>query len=240
MLRVWVLGVNAWAVLLLLPCLLAGPRSAMHLIWLAAPLLPLALGGALLARARTIAAWVLLGVFPTLMAAVVAIVPRLVVQPAYSTTGIVIGAISSVAFGAGAALASGRPEGLRTSSRRPLGSVAALSEAPRRSRLRWAVVGTAVAGATVLAVVAPFHGGVAAYQAVWGPAGPEAGVMSAVVAGTLAAAALALFVGPLLRADRGRPPSRRAVRRRVTALLMSVAIGLAFYAYYVVRSGAVG
>lgn len=235
--RVLVLGLNAWLVLLALPTLLAEPRSVAHLLWLLLPLPALVAGVIALERSRTVGAWVLLGGYPTLVVAIVAAMPQLVLQSAYSTVGLVLGASSMVAFGAGAAYATMRPPSLRPTSRRPLGSVTPVDEPRSRRRGRHLLVGAGVLGSVLIAIVAPALGGVEAYGEPWGRAAPEAAVLTAVVGGALGAVTLAIFVGPTLRAPRGRKPSRRQINRRVAALLVSVVIGVAFYVFYVVESG---
>ena len=234
--RVIVLGLNVWLVLLAVPLLLAEPRSVGHLVWLGLPLPVLFAGAVSLDRSRALAGWLLLGVYPTLLVAIVAATPQLVLQSAYSTVGLVIGAVSLVAFGAGAAYATTRPASLRPTSRRPLGSVAPIEEPTLRTLGRRLLLGAGVVGAVLVAIVAPALGGAESYGEVWGRAAPEAAVLTAVVGGALGAVTLAMFVGPTLRAPRGREPSRRQRDRRVVALLFSVALGLAFYVFYVVES----
>lgn len=234
--RVMVLGLNAWLVLLAVPMLLAEPRSAAHLAWLLLPLPPLLAGAAALERARTLATWVLLGGYPTLLVAVVASMPQLVLQSAYSTVGLLIGVSSLVAFGATAAYACTRPPSLRPSTRRPLGSVTPIDEPVPRIRGRRLLLATGVVGSVLVALVAPALGGVESYGETWGRAAPEAAVLTAVVGGALGTVILAMFVGPTLRATRGRRLSRRQIDRRVAALLLSVAIGAAIYVFYVLES----
>lgn len=234
--RVVVLGLNAWAVLVVIPMLLAEPRSFAHVAWLLLPLPALLAGALAMPRSRPLASWVLLGGFPTLLVAVVAAMPRLVLQSAYSTVGLLIGALSLVAFGAGAAYATARPEALRPTTRRPLGSVTPIDEPRERSRGRRLLVGAGVIGSMLVALVAPAFGGVESYGEVWGRAAPEAAVLTAVVGGALATVTMAVFVGPTLRAERGRGLSRRQVNRRILALLVSVTLGVAFYVFYVVES----
>jgi len=234
--RVLVLGANAWVVLAVLPSLLAEPRSPGHVLWLLLPLPPLAVGALLLSRSQVLAGWALLGGYPTLLAAAVAILPRLVVQSPYSTVGLVLGALSVVAYGAGTVFAVTRPYALRATTRRPLGSVAAIDEPGSRIWARRALLALATTGAVVLAVVVPALGGTASYEEAWGRAAPEAAVLTAVAGGALGTAVLALFIGPSLRAPRTPDPTRRQVRRRVTALLVSVAIGVAFWVFYLARA----
>ncbi len=233
--RALVLGLNAWLVLAVLPMLFAEPRTTASFAWLALPIAPLVLGVGVLERSQRVGGWILLGGFPTLLAAIVAVMPRLVVQDAYSTVGLVLGALSLVGYGAGAAFAAMRPTELRPTSRRPLGSVSPMREPITRTWARRLLLGAGGLAGLVLAVVAPSLGGMRAYEQVWGRAAPEASVLTAVVGGALGTATLAMFVGPALRAPRTRPPSRRTADRRVVALLFSVAVSVAFYVFYVTR-----
>lgn len=231
--RVMVLGLNAWTVMLLLPMILASPRSATAILWLVPPLLPLTAGIAALPRSRPLSAWLLLGGFPIAVVAIMAALPALVVDSPFSTPGVALGALCLCAFGAAAALSAGRPRQLRETSTRPLTSVAPTQEHTGRRWVRRAVLFVTTAGAAALAWLAPAVGDRTGYQAAWGDTAREAATLTAVVGGALAVSIVALFVGPSLRASRTRPPSSRRVRRRVGWLLLSVAIGAAFYLFYV-------
>ena len=230
--RVIVLGMNAWLVLAVLPMALAEPKAPASMTWLLLPLPALVAGVLTLARSQLIAGYVLLGGFPTLLAALLSVLPRFVVQTPWSTVGLLLGAASLIAYGAAAVFAVSRPHALRATTHRPLGSVAPIEE---RAALIWsrrAVLSVGAIGAAVLAVVAPVVGGMAAYEEVWGEAAAEASVLAAVVGGALGACVIALFVGPTLRAPRSPAPTRRQVNRRVGALLASVAIGVLFWVFY--------
>lgn len=233
--RVLVLGLNAWMVLAVLPMWFAEPRAASSVAWLLLPLPALLVGSAMLPRSPTLAAWVLLGGYPVLLAGLVAAVPGLVSQSPYSSAGLALGALSLVAFGAGAAFAATRPARMRPTSRRPLGSVSPIDEPGLRVWMRRLLLGAAGLGALTVAVVAPSLGGTESYEPTWGDAAAEAAVLTAVVGGALGCTALALFVGPTLRAAREAAPSRRQVNRRVAALLFSVSLGVAFYWFYILR-----
>lgn len=233
--RVVVLGANAWLVLCVLPMLLAEPRSFLSLAWLALPLPALAAGAALLARHQLVAGFLLLGGFPTLLSALVAVLSRLVVQTPFSTIGLLIGALSLIAYGAGAVFAVQRPQALRPTHRRPLGSVAPIDEPRSRTLLRRSMLAVGGAGAIAIGVIAPTFGGAESYRAEWGEAAAEASILVAVVGGALGVVTIALFLGPTLRAQRTPMPTKRQTRRRVIALLMSVAIGVAFWAFYLLQ-----
>ena len=230
--RLVVLGVNVWAVLLAVPLWSAQPRTAAGALWLALPLACLAAGLLSLPASRRVAAWLLLGLYPTSVASVAAALPQLTIATPYSTPGLLVGALSLAAFGAGAAFSATRPAQLRPNTSRPLGSVVPIEEHTGRRRVRWALLGVTSVGALAIAVVAPAVSDRAGYEALWGEAAGEAAVLTAVVAGALAAATLALFVGPTLRASRARRSSGRRVRRRIGWLLLSAVVGALFYAFY--------
>ena len=230
--RVMVLGMNAWLVLAVLPMMLAELKTGAAVLWSVLPLPALIAGVLVLGRSQLVAAYVLLGGFPTLLAALLAVLPRFVVQTPYSTVGLLLGAASLVAYGAAAVFAVSRPRALRVTTHRPLGSVAPIEEPGLVVWSRRTVLAVGAIGAIVLAVVAPVVGGMSAYEEVWGEAAPEASVLAAVVGGALGTCVIALFVGPALRTPRSPAPTRRQVRSRVTALLFSVAIGVLFWVFY--------
>ena len=182
-LRVVVLGLNAWVVLLLLPWGLSEPIAPMSLLWVMTPLVALGLGAPLILSHRLFAAWLLLGAFPVLSAFVVAFLPQLTAHPPHGTGGLALGALCLVAFGAGSALAVGRPERVRESSRRPLGTVAPVEERAGRRRGRRLLLIVGGAGAFTLALFAPGVGDVTSYEQAWGQAAGEAATLAAVVGG---------------------------------------------------------
>lgn len=229
--RAFVLGLNAWALLAALPLFVGGPRELSAIAWLTAPLPFLAAGTALIQRQREIAGWLLLGAFPASLAGVVGGLGKLTLHSPFSTTGLSIGAVSLVAFGAAAALALTRPTRLRTAVWRPLDAVAPL-EGPRvrwvGRRLLLAVTG---AFALALALIAPEVGDLSGFAAAWGEAAEEAATLNAVMGGALGASLLALIVGPGLRASH-RQVTRRRAGRRAAALIGLAGLALALYAFY--------
>ncbi len=232
-LRVTVLGVNAWALLLLLPWLLAAPAEPTTVLWLFIPLIALGVGTLAISSQRLFAAWVLLGVFPVLCAFIVAFMPQLTEHPPHGTFSHALGALGLVAFGAGAAMAVGRPLEVRSASRRPLGTVAPVEERSQRRRGRRILVAITTAGAFAIALFAPAVGDQSAYVQAWGEASREAATLSAVVGGGLSASLLALVIGPGLRASRARAPVARQANRRALMLLGLFVVGLVLYAFYV-------
>jgi hypothetical protein len=232
-LRVVVLGLNAWIVLLFLPWVLATPTDPTTVFWLCAPLVVLAMGAPSIPSQRLFAAWMLLGAFPVLCAFVVAWMPQLTEHPPHGTWSHALGALSLVAFGAGAATAVGRPERVRSSTRRPLGTVAPVEERSERRRGRRVLVAVATTAAFAMALIAPAVGDQSGYVRAWGEASREAATLAAVIGGGLGAALLSLIVGPGLRASRSRAPTARQANRRALTMLGLFAIGLALYVFYV-------
>lgn len=224
--RVAVLGLNAWLVLTVLPMLLAGPQSWASAALLVLPLPALAFGVSALSRSRRTAGAALLAGYPVLVAIAIGLLGDHVEREPYSPLGLLFGALSLLAYGAGAALAASRPQGHRPTSLRPLGSVQPIPPDRSRVRTQLALIGVTASAATAVAVVAPMLGGRTALVAAWGDAAREAGVLVAVVAGALGTAVVALFVAPAMRASRRRPPTRRQIDARLVALLSVVLTGV--------------
>jgi len=221
--RVGLLGANLWAVSALVPAALSGPRVT---AWLLAmlPLPVLALAALALRRLPRIAPWLLLGAFPLSVAVVVSAMPSHTVDAPYPAMALFIVALALLAYGAAAAAASERPHWDSHASSRPLPDTRVPKDATRRRRIRGVVLTLGAIGAFALAVVAPLAGGERALRASWGEGAPEAGVLSAVVAGSLATLMLAAFLGPSTRRRKHLPSSRQR-RTRVALLLMVVLTG---------------
>ncbi len=227
------LGLNVWVVLLVLPLALAGALSAFGWFVVAVPLIPLSIGALALGRHGPAADWLLLGVFPTTLAGVVAAMPQLAANEPYSAISLVLGALSFVAYGAMIAVASGRPARLRRAAPTPLGPVPALPDARRRVLVRRLLLSATGSAAVAMGVVIPAFIPRETIEEAWGTSAPEATLLVAVVGGALAATALALFVGPTLRASRARPPRPAQLRLRVIGLLLAAALGAIAYALLV-------
>ncbi len=228
-LRVIILGVNAWAVVALLPLLLAGPHGIGSVAIASLPLLVLASGAMTLERLRGMSAVLLLAAFPAVLAAVVAALPRLAQQDPASPLGLVLGALSVLTFGAQAAAAVSRPVQLRATRERPLGAMPPLPRGTRRWWRQRALLALVGSGALAVAVLGPTLGGPASLVNAWGDAAREAALLTAVCGGALGAGAVALVVAPAMRANRSRPPSNRIIGLRVLGLLLAVAAGTVVY-----------
>jgi hypothetical protein len=230
--RVMVLGVNAWAVLLLIPWALGDPEDGTSLFWLLGPLTALAVGVPLILSHRLFAAWVLLGVYPVLCAFGVAFLPQLTRHAPHGTFGLALGALCFVAYGAGSALSVGRPPSIRESTHKPLGTVAPVEERAERRWGRRILLGVTGALSFGLALVAPRVGDGAAYLEAWGEAAREGATLTAVVGGALGAALLALVVGPGLRVSRAHARNVQRSNRRATMMFGLFVVGLMLFAFY--------
>lgn len=225
LLRVSLLGLNAWVVTLLVPSLFVGLDPLQGLVT-SAPLLVLG-AGVFAHRRGASAAWWLLGGFPAAIGAVLAWRDELAARDAHGLLGLTFAALSLLAFAAAAAHASARDlRGARAEVQSPLGREAVI-EPPARRWTRRALLGLSAAGALAITLVAPVLGGRDARVERWGEAADDAAVLTALVGGVVACLALGAVIGPSLRADRAPPlhPARRQ-RRLGAAMLIAVAAGV--------------
>lgn len=184
---------------------------------------------------RTAAIALLLFAFPVALAAVLAGRADLADREVSGPLGLLVAALSLLAYGAAAADACARPRTLRASTAQVLASPRGAEEPAARTWLRRFVLGgTALAGLAI-AVVAPASGSRAALVRAWGEAADEATVLASIVGAAASAIGIAGLLGPRLRAARpSEVPSaqRRAVRAGVAMLLASIALA----AYLVLRA----
>lgn len=232
--RTAVLGVNAWAVALFVPAIHGGTEGALALIEVIAPLAVLAAGvwalrGGAAATPRRAATWGLLAAYPLALALGIVTRPELGALDSYSTPALVVAVLATVAYGAGAAAATARPDAFRAATRKPLGGVAPVPDEPRRRWLRRLLLGAAALGALGLGAIAPSWGERADLERSFGEAAPEAALVAAVIGGALATAIIALFIGPSLRAARDRVPTRPQLTRRAIGWLVAALGGIAVY-----------
>lgn len=219
-------GVNAWAVMALVPSLLAAKPNMAALAATCCPLLVLGLGTGLLRRSPRLARWLLFAGFPPALAGATIATGHWAIREPYPPLGVVLGVASFMAYLGVTAWALGRPSELRWSAARPLGRVDSEEPPKPRRQLQRLLVGLGTVGAVTLALGAPFVGGRDQLQRQWGEAAPEAATMTTVVAAALATAVLAVFVAPATRRARTRDPSPRQVAVRVTLLLVMVLAGV--------------
>ena len=221
------LGLNAYAVALLLPVAHVGLGGALDSALMIAPLAALFGGAALVGRGqrRDLERALLLAVFPATLAIALALRRDLAAQGALDGVGLMAAAASSLAYAAYAARLSARPEHLRVTRVQPLPLAARLDEPAERRWLRRGVLATTACGAFLVAVLAPALGDRSELVERWGEAADEATVLAAVLGASASVLAIAAIVGPALRANRpGHPaPSRRTARLAVAATIAAVA-----------------
>tara|TARA_B100001750_G_scaffold230519_1_gene227036 strand:- start:2218 stop:2982 length:765 start_codon:yes stop_codon:yes gene_type:complete len=219
--RVLVLGLDLWAVVLLVPAILAGDPVVAGAS--AATLTLLVVGATQLHRPRLGAA-LLLALYPAAILAGALWLDRRTSASPYPPVALVLGAMALLAHGAVSAQILGRPPVRADVRHRDMeaGDVdpAARGRAWRR---RLALLVSAL-GALALALVAPFLGGDAELTTAWGSSAEAAGTLAAATGGTLGFTVLAVFVGPGLRKQRPPPASRR--RWRVFLFLLVAASGV--------------
>ena len=231
--RLALLGLNLWAVLLAIPAAYSGGAGgAQRLLLLGAPLLVLAAGTYALVRSSPGAMWLLIGVFPPALVAVMATRPELRGLDAYPPLGLALGALSLVAFGGSAAAAVTRPRATRLTTRQALASPPEpVPGAAKRMVARRLLLGVGALGALALVAIAPALGGRPALERAWGDSASEGALLASVAGSALATLVLSVFIGPALRADRPRTAPRSSLRRALLALLVVVS-GVVAYALY--------
>jgi|GEM_PF-3270203 len=231
--RVALLGLNLWAVMLAIPMLYApGSSGAVRFVWLGAPLVVLAAGTLALRRLHESAMWLLIAVFPAVVAAVIAGRPELSGLDAFPPIGLALGAVSLAAFGGAAAAAVARPRATRQTTRQPL---AAPPDPPpgaaKRAIARWLLLGAGALGALALVAIAPVLGGRSGAERAWGDAAAEGALLAVVAGSALGTVVLSVFIGPALRASRPRTTPKPSLRRVLLALVV-VASGVVAYVVY--------
>lgn len=233
-LRVGFLGLNAWAVLILIPSLNAEGLTRAPVLGL--PLLALIAVGIAVHRTWQSTPWIVFVLFPCTLALTVALEPRLRYGDAFSVYMIVAGILSFAAYGVVAALAAGRRTQLRQTTEHALAQRTRPVLDRHRTTLRRALLGFGAVLAVALIAVAPYVGVKRTLDDAWKDASREGATLTAVVASALATLILATLVGPGLRAQRQRGPKEKLHRaRRVIPLLLLVGVGVVAYTMYVTR-----
>jgi len=218
---------NFWAVAVVVPALVAGPRDLWAAVLVAFPLPLLALAAR---RRDALSALVL---FPTSVTAAIGALPAHTFGSPYPPLPTLLAAASLWLYGAVCARIVTRVE-CEPSVSEPLTPGPRDAEALRRRRGQRRLLVFGGAGALLLAVLAPRLGG--APRRDWGEAAEAAQVLTAVVAAALATVGLGAFLGPATRRRR-RPISRRRSTARAALLLLVVVAGLIVWAI-MIRDGA--
>lgn len=216
-LRTLLLGTNAWLVVYLIPALHGGSASFPTSLLATWPLLALALGVSWLGRRESPSRWLLLGIFPTSVAAAVALQGA----ETYDPITALVGGLSLLAYLAAAAHASSRPLKVKPTTIRAASAKEPVAEPARRRWTRRALLAASALGSLAIVAVAPTWVSEGDRASAWGEAAEDGAVLTVVVAMVIAAFALGALVGPSLRAER-RPrrdlPGRR--RRRIAAAML--------------------
>lgn len=229
LLRVGILGLNAWAVGVLLPTFHVGLASTLEGLAAVAPLAVLAVGVSSLSRGSPLARWALLAGVPPALVIPAAIRDASLVDDAFDAISLSLAAISLLAYLAAAAHAVARPSLTKPAVAVPLSSKEPVAEPLARRWLRRALLGVTAIGAFATVVVAPAWATVRERRAAWGDASDDAGVLTAVVAAVVTAFAIGSIVGPALRAERARATAALSSRRRLAvAILVGTAAGIAW------------
>lgn len=221
--RLALLGVNAWLVTLLVPSLHLDRGFDRALLIAVAPLLVLA--AALWVPHRGAARWGLLAGYPAALAAALGARGELAERGAHGTLGLVLAALSLLAFVAAAAHASSRAPG--SAQRQTPLEREPVAEPPTRRWVRRALLAITATGALAITLVAPALASRRERLERWGEAADDAAVLTSVVAATVACFAVGVIVGPALRAARSgshRPAQRQ--RRLAASMLLAAAAGV--------------
>jgi hypothetical protein len=223
LLRVGILGLNAWAVGVLLPTFHVGLANGLEGLAAVAPLGMLAAGVALLSRGSPHARWVLLAGVPPALVISAALRNAALVDDAFDAISLSLAAISLLAYLAASAHAVARPALSKPAIAIPE------AEPLARRWLRRALLGLTSVGAFGAVVVAPAWATLRERRAAWGEAADAASVLTAVVAAVVTAFAVGSIVGPALRAERARPSAALSSRRRLAvAILFGTVAGIAW------------
>lgn len=222
-----ILGFNLWAVTLFVPWLTSEPVEPPTSAWIVgAPLLLLVAGASMRSRSRLSTAFSLFG-FPVAIGIGIAFLPRWTAGDPYSTPGIVLGALSFLAYAAAASAAAtdGAP-------RIPIAvHPVTMGPVPTSWGRRWiqpTVVLVLAAGGFVLTTVGPRVADGEAFVRTWGDGAPEASTFVAVTSVMLAVSILTLVLAPAMRRSSLRAPKRRTTLR-VLALLWAALLGGLLY-----------
>jgi len=230
-LRVALVGANAWLVCGVIPVAQAAGHPLGAIAALGLGLVVLAAGVLALGRERsaTVAGWLLLALFPALLALGLALPIELHAPEALSPGVAVFGAVAFVAYGMVAARAVARPPGTRASTRHALTATPRAREDVGKLVARRALLAVVAIAALGLVAVAPFAEAGQLVRAFPGAPG-EAAVMATVVGGVLASLLAGALLGPGLRAARvARPVVGRALVVRVLTLFGVAVLGVVAY-----------
>jgi hypothetical protein len=232
---VW-LGLFCWVVTVLLPSI----HRASSLRADAAALLglaPLVLAAGLwLSRSHAgAAAYMLLGAFPTAIALSMSRFEHELALATYTPASLVFALASLAGYAASASQLSAAHEQRRQVDHKPLGEVPPVDPELRRQQVGALALGSVTVGAILVLTVSSWQPP-SAYREYWGRAAPQGAVLTALVAGLLGCAVIAL-VAPGLRAERKSKTKTKTKRHggkaRLGRTLRSLLLALGLGALYV-------
>ncbi|MEZ4339786.1 MAG: hypothetical protein R3B82_24460 [Sandaracinaceae bacterium] len=220
------LGLNAWAVVFLVPTLHLPDVGGWAWAAAAAALVPFAVGLSALGRRGDLARLMLLGLYPPLLGVSVAVSPELVEREVFDPITVLLAAASLLVFVGVAARGCARSEALKPSTTQPSGTREPVGEPRARRWIRRALLALTAAGGFAMVGVAPVWTDRSARAARWGEAQDDGAVLAIVVASVAAAFVIGAIVGPGLRAER-RPAKETRTSRRRLWLALAVAAACA-------------
>lgn len=229
--RVGFLGLNAWAVLLLIPALHTDGMERPYLLSL--PLVALALVSAAWLRGWAATPWLSFVVFPVAVGAAIAFEPRLRLGDSSPVPLIVAGVCTFATYLAVAAHSSLSRLKMRTSTEYPLASKPRGTRDGHRRFVRHGLLALGALMTVALLAVAPYVGQRHTFNEAWRDAASEGAMLTALVASAIATASLAVFIGPALRSDRRAARAGKGSRaKRVVPLLLLVVLGVVAIVLY--------
>jgi hypothetical protein len=229
-LRVLLLGANLWALCAFWPALAGRGEGPVLLALSTFSAVPLALWAALGERMRWARAVLLFVVFPVALAAVLALRPEARSAQLYGPLGMVLLALSLCAYGAAAAASLDVPAQVLSVTHAPLGADPWDAPPPERGMRQRLFIALCASGAGAIALVAPTLGGTSVLERAWGDAAGVGAVLSAVVAGALGIAVLAIYMPNALRARSATEQSPRSdTTLRVAWFLFLALLGAITY-----------
>jgi hypothetical protein len=224
------LGVNVWVTHVLLVLVSYGATPLQYVVG-ACSLLCLLAGLATRTlrddeRSRVAVRWLLLGVFPALIALSLSLGTEQIRESAYTAFSMPLCAASLLAYVA-AAVVTCRQEGtlLETETHALNGREPPVAP----SRLRRAVIALCTVGAFAIAVVAPLIPRHADLGEAWGDAADAGAVLAALAAAAIAVSVIVVHLGGALRKAEKSTDSLRQRHQRLATLLFLVLLGFVTY-----------
>jgi heme A synthase len=224
------LGVNVWVTHVLLALVSYGATPLQHVVG-ACSLLCLLLGVATRMTkeresSRRAARWLLLCVYPALIALSLSLGSEQIRESAYTALSMPLCAASLLAYAAAAVVACRQQEQpLETESHALNGR----EPIPTPSQLRRFVIGLCLSGALAIAVIAPLSTDHAQLAEAWGDAADAGAVLSALAAAAIAVSVIVVHLGGALRKSEKPRETMRQRRQRIATLVFLTLLGFVTY-----------